>query len=369
MGKDKGAPEGRKSSKPLAPDTAATTESRSSRLKRRRRDRRMRWLKGVATSVLAGVLVGIITYGYPAMVHAAGRLFSSSPPEGAQAPRGGKSGAPSTPSSGGGNPAGQHQTPICSLEMVSEDPLDSWEVHAWTFPTGFTPKAYQIAQINEADNNPDLINRYLYDDGGYAPFTDTQLIVQDTCSRPMIIIDIQALKSCQPPLDGTIFAGQSELSEPSSVNEGTSAGSGVDSTQIGFDLDSNDPEAMLANGWNVNQWTQEYAAGSPATIQGDGTYTFDIRAIALHTACRFWIQVTYLYKGKAHTKIFGDDGLPFRVSALLPGVLEPKKPANHPYAGYGMLYVGWSASPWPDGTWVRESPKTWQLSRLNGLSP
>ena len=366
MGKDKGLPEGRESNKPLTPDTAASTESRSSRLKRKRRDKRMRWLKGVGTGVLVSVLGGIIVPEFPGMVHAAHSWLSPPPPpKSALPPRAGKSHGPSTPSSGGGVPSGQNQTPICSLQMVSERPLDSWKVHAWTFPTGFTPKAYQIAQINEAGNNADLINRYLYDDGGYAPFTYTRLILQNSCSKSMKVIDIQALKSCQAgPLDGTIFVGQPKLSEPSSANEGTGAGSEVDSTQIGINLDSSDPEAMLASGWNVSRWTQQYAAGSLATIPDDGgTYAFDIRTIALHMACSFRIQVTYLYNEKIHTKIFDDDGQPFRVSALLPGVLKSRKPGSHPYAGYGILYIGWSASPWPDGTWERENPKTWQLSR------
>jgi hypothetical protein len=362
MGKDKGAPEGPESDEPRAPDTAASRESRSDRLRRRRRDSRRRWLMGVATTVLAGVLVwAITTIGLPSMVHAAGRWFSSSRPEGARSPGAGKSSVPSTPGSGGGGaPAGHGHTPICSLQMVSEDPLDSWEVHAWTFPTGFMASAKQIAQINEADNNAELINRYLYDYGGYAPFTYTQLILHNNCSKSIIIKDIQVSKICQPTLDGTIFAGQPELSEPSSVNEGTYTGSNLDPTQIGFDLDSPDPEAMLASGWNVRQWTQEYASSSLATIPGDRDYAFDIRAIALHTACSFRIQVTYLYDDKSHTETISDDGQPFRVSALLPGTLKPQKAGNHPYAGYDTLYVGWHASLWPDGTWVRENPKTWQ---------
>lgn len=349
MGKDKGVPEGQKSDKPLAPDAAASSESRLSQLKRRRRNRRRRWLKGVGTGVLVGVLVWFITAGLPGMVHAADKWFSSPWPQSSLRPRPGKSSMP----------PGHNHTP-CSLQMVSEDPIDSWMVDAWTFPTGFTASANQIAQINEADNRTDLINRYLYDDGGYAPFTYTQLILQNNCSKSMIINDIQVSRSCQPPLNGTIFSGQSELSEPSSANEGTYTGSDPDSTQIGFDLDSPDPEAMLANGWDVSQWTQEYAGSSLATIPGNEDYTFDIRTIALHTACSFWIQVTYVYNNKTHTETISDDGQPFRVSALLPNVLELRKPGNHPYAGYDTLYVGWHASPWPDGTWVRENPKTWQ---------
>jgi hypothetical protein len=42
-----------------------------------------------------------------------------------------------------------------------------------------------------------------------------------------------------------------KLSEPRSGDDGGRDVGG----QLGFDLDSPDPEAMMANGWNVSQWT------------------------------------------------------------------------------------------------------------------
>jgi len=196
MSEDKAPLEGRNSN-----------ESRLSKLKRKRRAAHVRWLKRFLRTVLAGVLTGVlvfvITIGkLPGIVRAAGSLFPSSQSESAPGSGAGKSGAPATPSSAGGVPAAHNPAQICYPQMISENSLDSWDVHAWAFSAGFTPMPGQIAKINEANKNADLINRDLYDDGGYAPYIDPQLILQNNCPRSMIITDIRAVESCQSsPLD------------------------------------------------------------------------------------------------------------------------------------------------------------------------
>jgi hypothetical protein len=344
----KGVPEGRKSDKPLTSATKSFRESRISQLKRKRR--RRRWLSGVATSVLVAVLAAGVNGVSSGVFRAAHGMIFPSRPKSVSAPHPGKSGTPRPTSPAKGTPAGHGDSPVCLLEMASEYSLDNRVVRAWTFPVGLAPSSSQMAQIDKDHSSADLVNRDLYNDGGYAPFADTQFFLQNICSQPATVTDIWALKSCQPPLDGAIFVGQSQLSEPGSANEGT---------QLGFDLDSSDPEAMVTNGWNVSQWTQEYASGPLITIPGNKTYEIVIRSIALHSACSFSIQMRILYGKKISIETFTDGGQPFRVGALLPGVLKPGKPKDHPYTGYDMLYVGWNASPWGDGTWTREKPKTW----------
>ena|SRR5215471_18535399 len=134
-------------------------------------------------------------------------------------------------------------------------------------------------------------------------------------------------------------------------------------TQLGFRLDSANPEARVAPGWNVNRWWREYVTGLAVNIPPGETHEFDIKAIALYHACRFSIVFTIVNRGKSSIQKFSDAGQPFRVSALLPGVLKREKPGGHPYAGYSRLYVGADASPWHDGTWVRENPSTWAIGR------
>jgi hypothetical protein len=210
------------------------------------------------------------------------------------------------------------------------------------------------------------MNRDLYNDGGFAPFTYTQFILHNTCSQSATITDIRASKICHLPLDGPIFVGQPKLNEPGLASMSTQRVSNLDppdSTQLAFNLDSPDPEAMIVNGWNTSLWTQQYASSPLITVQGNGRYAIDIRSIALYSSCSFSIKVRILYNNRIYIQTFDDGGQPFRVSALLPGVLSPKGPEAHPFAGYEMLYAGWNASPWHDGTWMREDPKTWHLAK------
>lgn len=364
MNGNKSAPEGRKGNKPVTTVAKSTTESRTSRLMRRRR--RRRWLSGVATGVFVGVLTGVVTGGFSVAVHAANGLLFPVHPRSTGTPHAMKSIKAPTTRSGGGVPAVHKHSPICQLELVSEYSLDSWEVRAWIFPRQFRPTPSQLAELNEDRSSADIMNRDLYNDGGFAPFTYTQFILHNTCSQSATITDIRASKICHLPLDGTIFVGQPKLNKPGLASMSTQRVSNLDppdSTQLAFNLDSPDPEAMIVNGWNTSLWTQQYASGPLITVQGNGRYAIDIRSIALYSSCSFSIKVRILYNNRIYIQTFDDGGQPFRVSALLPGVLSPKGPEAHPFAGYEMLYAGWNASPWHDGTWTREDPKTWHLAK------
>jgi hypothetical protein len=318
------------------------------------------WLSTIATGVVIAVAAASLNGVLPRVVDAVmGRLPSSSAP-GATAPAH-KTHAPTptTPESKEPERKGKHHTRAPRVEghascdpakMVSENSLSRFQVSAWTFPSGFVPSPSEIAQIDNDYESPDLVNRALYDDGGYAPSTDTQLVLQDQCLNSASITDIQVAKSCQSPADGTIFAGQAQLSDSSSADSSAAD----ESTKLSFNLDSSDPEAMTATGQGYD------ASGSIVTIPAKGTQVFDISASTLHLACKFSIRITIVANGAVYDRTFSDGGQPFRVSALLPGVFGLNKPGDHPYAGYSRLYVGGTASPWHDGTWVRENPKTWQ---------
>jgi len=321
----------------------------------RRRRRRRIWLSGLATAVLASVLATSISGALPKVAHALGGVISQSRPKREPTPQRASSKTPRISGvSDKPTPADHSHSPICRLEMSSEYPLDSRTVRAWTFPVRWVASPSQIAQVNEGRTDPNSVNQDLYLDGGYALSTYTQLILKNDCAQAVTISDIWVSKSCQAPLSGTIFTGENKLSEPTSTSDG--------GTQLGLNLDSPDPEAKVAAGWNVNQWTQDYASGSLVMIPSQISHVFDIRAIALHSACRFSILIRAVYGGKSSIKPIDDEGQPFRVGALLPGVLSQQKVGGHPYAGYSTLYVGSDASPWHDGTWTRENPKTWQLA-------
>ncbi len=341
---------GKKDADQLGRNTAPLRESRS--MQRRRRRRRLFWSSVGATA--AGTIVAtVVVVGFPRVVHIAAGAFSSpATPKEAQKPGMGGHNTPqkeperngATPFSGGHVPAGP------ALKMVSAYPMDSWGVRAWVFPRGFVPSPNLIAQLDDARRQPALVNRVLFDADGDPPSIDTQFIFHNNRSHPVSISDIQVRKSCQAPYSGTIFDAKAHI---------TSAGAGPPGSQLGIDLDSSNPEVMLAKGWDTSNWTHEYASGLPVPIPAQGSYEFDLRAIALHHACSFWLVLTVVDRGSERSLTFGDYGTPFRVSALLPRALRQKKSNDHPYVGYSRLYVGMAASPWADGTWVRENSKTW----------
>src|SRR5215472_9393876 len=110
--------------------------------------------------------------------------------------------------------------------------------------------------------------------------------------------------SCQRPVDGAIIDRQPELTDAS--------------TPLGFKVDSRNPEALQATGPEAGQWRSAYFNHHTVSIRGKGQHVFDIRAVALHHACRFWIRVEVLDDdGKKVIQTFGDGGQPFRVSAML----------------------------------------------------
>jgi hypothetical protein len=327
---------GKKDADQLGRNTAPLRESRSVQRKRRRRRRRLFWSSVAATA--AGTLAATaVIVGVPRVVHMAEGVFSSpATPRETKKPgterrstpqkKGNRSGA--TPFSRGHVRAGP------ALKIVSAYPMDSWAIRAWVFPHGFVPSPNLIAQLDDTLRQPALMNRALFDAGGDPPSVDTQFIFHNNRPYPVIISDIQVSKSCQAPYSGTIFDAQTHI---------TSAGVGPSGRQWGIDLDSSNPEVMVAKGWDISQWTHEYASGPPATIPAHGSYEFDLRAIALHHACGFWLVLTVVDGGSERSLTFGDYGTPFRVSALLPGALRRKKPNDHPYVGYRRLYVGAAA--------------------------
>jgi hypothetical protein len=215
------------------------------------------------------------------------------------------------------------------------------------FPRWFTPSPDQFAKLDEDNNQPSLVNRDLYDDGGYAPSTDTQFVFLNKCHQTVSISDIQVSKIRQPALHGPIFVGQARLTDPDIANKGTG---------LTFNLDTSDPHAKLASGL-------DYPNGPPITIPAGETRVIDIGAIALHHAYKFSVVLTVVDGERVYSQTFNDGGQPFRLSALQPGVLKCEKVGCHPYAGYSRLYVGESANPWHNGTWPQENPKTWTPTR------
>jgi hypothetical protein len=328
-------------------------DSRLARLQRKRERTRRRW-RNVAISVASATLAAMLAAGLDAVIShvidgAHERLTSSSARE--HVPVAVKHSARHSPGEGKSrsrSPYDNSQSPLCPALKISESPLDSWIIVPWTFPAGFIPSPGLIAEVDSAGDHASLVDQALYDAGGYAPFVMIQAVVQNPCQSAVTITNVKVSKSCSRPNNGSIFYGG-----PADTADAGLAGN----AGLGFDLDSPDPEAMVATDWNVADWQTEYDGGPVATIPAHGVQAFVLRAIALHSACEFSIVWTAVTSTTYRSETLDDDGQPFRVSALLPAAIG--KTGKHPFAGYQFLYVGGQASPWHDESWTRENPASW----------
>jgi hypothetical protein len=227
---------------------------------------------------------------------------------------------------------------LLPLAVLSRDPLDAGVQKTWVFLRGTIPNPAQMARVDEDRHNPTQVNQDFFDDGGYPPATDTQVIVKNRRSYPVLVTTIQISPSCRAPATGMIAIGQAE---PSGISD-----------QMGFIVDASDPIALMAPGSNPRLWTQPYFDGRTITIPAGGFYVFNIRAVALHQACTFWLWIRVLDGNVPVVERVGDYGQPFRVSAL---VFSTRR---HPFAHYHRVYAGGVTSPFRDGTWTRENPAT-----------
>src|SRR5215471_15684868 len=169
----------------------------------KRRRRKAFWSSVVASAlatVLATVLTGAGTAGLRLVERWATHLLQIGPVAGPGSSPTQPTVSPTQPTESPTQPTESPTQPTVSptqlpaknstlscLKMVSEYPLDSWEVRAWIFPRRFVPNPAQIASLNEG--KPDAVNRDLYDYGGFALFTYTQLIVENMCSHTVSIPD------------------------------------------------------------------------------------------------------------------------------------------------------------------------------------
>ena len=246
-------------------------------------------------------------------------------------------------------PNGLQHSPLGPpLTVVSEYPIDPGNNVIWIFADKLSLSSNQLAPLDRAlaANQSVTPNDYLFGRGGYAPSADTQLILHNNRPYPIQVIDIQVIKHCQAPLTGTLIYAPEGDSEPS--------------TGLGFNLDSSDNDAMLADGPNVRQWKPGYFTQYVVPINPGKQAVFNIRAVASRVACSFLYQVTVQDSKNKISQVISDYGMLFRVSALRLSYLHrPHRLVSQNFSGYQNLYVGGVASPRSDGWLVRENPRTW----------
>jgi hypothetical protein len=227
--------------------------------------------------------------------------------------------------------------PYDPLRTIFALPIDPSGNMTWVFPQDLALNGAQRARIYELDaaGQYQQLYDYLYRLGGFLVSADTTFYVQNRSSDPVAVENIQTVDlSCQAPLTGAMLeAPERAGAEPN--------------PQLGTEIGSGDSSVMTAPGQNPHTW-QPDPFSIPVVIPPNGTFTFNIRAVALEAACSFQYEITEVVNGRTITQLLSNDV--FRVSAIAPDYRSPTPGrGSETYPGYQYVYMGGTANPQDGG--------------------
>jgi hypothetical protein len=255
------------------------------------------WFGGVGTAVLVGVLINVLTSQAQDLVPSTSGTSSS--PSHIQA----------------GNAL---KSP--PLRVLSEDPLNIDNLGKWIFPSKRIFDGAELRMLNSdllgqpGGRGMEGISNLLSPMGGYAPSVDTQIVVKNTRTYPVRIIDMSVIKTCRAPFTGTIVYAQPQGAQLS--------------VQMGFNLDSADPTATSIHVEEDSIAGPEYFSEYTVKIKPGAQQVLDIYALTKKQACVFRYRATILDGSRKVYQTIGNGKQPFRVSAQLP------------LSRYSIVYVG-----------------------------
>lgn len=305
------------------------------------------WLGGIATVVIGGVLVSVLSV-------QAERITSVPTPVQTQAKHSHPAKHPH-PDPARPTTDNQSQRPPKSLpprnlpkssplRILSEDPINLIELGVWTFPERMILSSNRLAKLNSSfvdSRSPAGIADYLSPLGGYAQSIDMQIVVQNVRSHSIQILNMNVIKNCRAPLTGTVFfaPGQAE----------------VEDIQMGFNLDSVDTGAKVVNGVpTVSPSDPNYFSKYTVVIGPGKRQVFNIRTVTNKWACSFLYSATILDGTRKVYQEIGDGERPFRISSLATGTQQ------QPFSGYAVAYVGGPTNTGTVGPYIRVNPKTYR---------
>ena len=196
------------------------------------------------------------------------------------------------------------------LRVLSEDPINTEFLHVVAFPGKVFLTNNELSAIK-----PGPVRTYLYSRGGYPTLVNTQLVVQNSRSYPIHIIDMHVIKSCHAPLTGTLFYQPAQ--------------GAIQSIQMFFNLDSTDTGAKVTKGAQSSDSLPDYFSRYTVSISPGDDQVFDILAETARYSCTFRYEATILDGGKVYQTI-GDGSQPFKISAVVTGA------GKVPFARYSV---------------------------------
>jgi len=239
------------------------------------------------------------------------------------------------------------------LNLISEDPVDpSVE---WMFSGRLTFSGQQQEQLDyEIDaDQMSALNNYFFAGDGYAPSAHTLLVLRNADVRTVEISNLQIIKDCEPPVNGSLInvTGLSGASQ-------TGPEGGI---PLGYDLDQQSPdaEANTVTSQDPQGWEPGYFLSHSVPVQPGRFVAFNIEVVASNAACSFWYKITVIDGAIKDRETIGDGNGPFRVSAFSQTYPRTSHQSNGGgYAGYGEVYLGGTASPLPNGALALDAPAT-----------
>jgi hypothetical protein len=296
------------------------------------------WLGGAATTVITGVVTGVLVN----LLGTQAQQAIDSPASASTSPVSVQSHA----SRGRGQPTiDRSPSPLQSgppLTVLSEDPIHDFG-STWVLPGKYLVTQGQINYLGSTIDHGNIAayNQWFYDRGAYATAVDMQLTVQNNRSHLIRILDMNVLKSCQRPLTGTLFF---------------SPDAGADNNiRLGFNLNAPDTEAEAAAGWSTSTWKPDYFDNYTVSIQPGAQQVFNVRAIVSNESCIFRIQATILDGDNTVYQVISDGNQPFRITSTA----SPFNDTTLKFSDYQVVYAGGIASPNPKEEFVRVNPKTY----------
>jgi hypothetical protein len=240
------------------------------------------------------------------------------------------------------------EDPVRVIVVLERDQQVQGEM--WVFPHAIFPAEQDAQLLAEASDRIEEFRTWArQNDGADAEITVLKLVIEGLRADTVRVIGMRA-RLDQPrgaPLTGTLLYAPTQ--------------EGIDITEIGFDLDENDPVARTVSE-NASPRATDYFGASyfgtqqTKTLQRGEQEVFQITARTLRSYLEWHIEVTLLVDGDEQTIDARPAGTNIRTTALnQSSSQDPYNMINYP--AYQRLYA-WDFNRVPNG-FVQQDPRTY----------
>jgi hypothetical protein len=168
-----------------------------------------------------------------------------------------------------------------------------------------------------------------------------KIVLRGARDEKVRIIGARAIPRCEAPLEGTLF-----LSPPAGQDE---------NIKMVFDLDQAEPRAQFREHGGL----KDYFAHKTISLERDEDVTIQVEATTNNHYCEFELEFEVLTRQGVVSQTVDDQGVPFRVSALLRDKNASVGDGISDVALYKNLYVSGLVAIGNGGKWEQWEPKAY----------